>query len=177
MAKEPCALCGKPVGGIMKMTLGDGTVICSECWSLGKFGIGAKPKQFTIDTFREHLETDLKSLAAQKTKERNEEYRQAKEDAAREKQAQKNWDAMEKLGLNFDRYDDADLRYQNTRDVQQMAATLLGSKFYSAGAFLSGNPSELFRTEMTRVQVYQNMMLIRQNEEIIRLLKRMQSNE
>jgi len=78
---------------------------------------------------------------------------------------------MEQLGINLDSYSMDELRQKNNDAVEQIAATLAGSKFYSVGSMLSGKPSEVFQTEMARVQVEQNFMLIRQNEEIIRLLK------
>lgn len=162
MAKENCALCGKLVGGLNKSVLGDGSVICSECWMKSKPGIGVKPKSFTLESFQHHMETDLKVLAAKVKQERKEGIREINHAAK-----------LEKLGLNLDRYDDAELRALNTQDVDQMAATLLGSKFYSFGSLLAGSPSEVFQTEMARVQVSQKMILIRQNEEIIRLLRQL----
>ena len=171
MAKENCALCGKLVGGLYKMTLGDGNTICTECWSRGKMRIGVKPKDFTIDSFREHIETDTRVQAAKVKQERKEEIREIKASAAQEKNAQRDWNALEKLGLNFDRYDDAELRAQNMRDVQQLAATITGSRFSSIGSLLQGKAVESMMIEINRAQIDQNLILIRQNEEIIRLLR------
>lgn len=78
---------------------------------------------------------------------------------------------MEQLGIDLENYSMEELRQKNSAAVEQIAATLAGSKFYSVGSMLSGKPSEVFQTEMARVQVEQNFIMIRQNEEIIRMLK------
>lgn len=78
---------------------------------------------------------------------------------------------MDQLGMDLNSYSIDELRRRNTAAIDQIAATLSGSRFYSIGSALSGKPSEVFQTEMARVQVDQNFILIRQNEEIIRLLK------
>lgn len=78
---------------------------------------------------------------------------------------------MDQLGMDLDRYSIDELRRRNTAAVNQLAATLAGSRLYSVGSALSGRPSEVFQTEMARAQVEQNFIMIRQNEEIIRMLK------
>ena len=177
MAKEQCAICGEYVGGIYKMRLGDGNIVCTNCWNRAKTGFGSAPKQFTLDSFREHMATDPKAIAAREKRELKEERREVKEMAAQIKQDRKNQEALEKLGLDLDKYDDAELREKKNDDVQQMAATLLGSKFMSAGALLSGDPRFLTTIEMARVQIAQSNIIIRQNEEIIRLLQRLADAE
>ena len=72
--------------------------------------------------------------------------------------------AMEKFGVDFDSYTSEDIKEKNV-------ASLAGSKMYSFGSLLSGNSNETFALEMSRAQVEQNFILMRQNEEIIRLLK------
>ena len=71
--------------------------------------------------------------------------------------------AMEKFGVDFDSY--------TSDDLKEIASSLAGSKMYSFGSLLSGNSNETFALEMSRAQVEQNFILMRQNEEIIRLLK------
>ena len=71
--------------------------------------------------------------------------------------------AMEKFGVDFDSY--------TSDDIKEIASSLAGSKMYSFGSLLSGNSNETFALEMSRAQVEQNFILMRQNEEIIRLLK------
>lgn len=97
------------------------------------------------------------------------------EDKAAEKQAKqeaKDKAAMEKFGLDFDSYTEADIRCKNINSAKEIAGSLAGSKLYSFGSLLSGNANETFSLELARAQVEQNFILIRQNEEIIRLLKK-----
>lgn len=97
------------------------------------------------------------------------------EDKAAEKQAKqeaKDKAAMEKFGLDFDSYTETDLRRRNINSANEIAASLAGSKLYSFGSLLSGSANETFSLELARAQVEQNFILIRQNEEIIRLLKK-----
>lgn len=90
----------------------------------------------------------------------------------REKQEVKDKAAMEKFGLDFDSYTENDLRRRNINSAKEITASLAGSKLYSFGSLLSGSANETFSLELARAQVEQNFILIRQNEEIIRLLKK-----
>lgn len=173
MAKEQCVICGKMVGGIYKMALGDGNTICTDCWTSAKTGIGTSPKQFTLDGILDQIQNNPKAIAAREKKAQRADARLLKEEAAQVKRDRKNQDALDKLGLNLDRYSDEELREKKNDDVQQMAATLLGSKFMSFGSMLSGNADLVAQVEMDRVQIAQNNIIIRQNEEIIRLLRRL----
>ena len=97
------------------------------------------------------------------------------EDKAAEKQAKqaaKDKAAMEKFALDFDSYTENDLRRRNINSAKEITASLAGSKLYSFGSLLSGSANETFSLELARAQVEQNFILIRQNEEIIRLLKK-----
>ncbi len=97
------------------------------------------------------------------------------EDKAAEKQAKqeaKDKAAMEKFGLDFDSYTENDLRRRNVDSAKEIAGSLAGSKLYSFGSLLSGSANETFSLELARAQVEQNFILMRQNEEIIRLLKK-----
>lgn len=89
-----------------------------------------------------------------------------------EKQEAKDKAAMEKFGLDFDSYTENDLRRRNINSAKEIAGSLAGSKLYSFGSLLSGSANETFSLELARAQVEQNFILIRQNEEIIRLLKK-----
>ena len=80
--------------------------------------------------------------------------------------------AMEKFGVDFDSYTSEDIKEKNVASLKEIASSLAGSKMYSFGSLLSGNSNETFALEMSRAQVEQNFILMRQNEEIIRLLKR-----
>ena len=88
-----------------------------------------------------------------------------------EKKAAKEAAALGKFGLDFDNYSLDDIRQKNIESSKQIATSLAGSKLYSFGSLLSGNSNESFMLEMQRAQVEQNFILMRQNEEIIRLLK------
>ena len=70
--------------------------------------------------------------------------------------------AMEKFGVDFDSYTSEDIKEKNVASLKEIASSLAGSKMYSF---------ETFALEMSRAQVEQNFILMRQNEEIIRLLK------
>ena len=109
-------------------------------------------------------ETEVKSM-----------FGKSAEDKAAEKQAKqaaKDKAAMEKFGLDFDSYTENDLRRRNINSAKEIAGSLAGSKLYSFGSLLSGSANETFSLELARAQVEQNFILIRQNEEIIRLLKK-----
>ena len=87
------------------------------------------------------------------------------------KQAAKDKAALEKFGLDFENYSLEEIRNRNISSSKEIASSLAGSKLYSFGSLLSGNSNETFALELARAQVEQNFILMRQNEEIIRLLK------
>lgn len=89
----------------------------------------------------------------------------------RRSRKQKDKAAMEKFGVDFDSYTSDDIKEKNVASLKEIASSLAGSKMYSFGSLLSGNSNETFALEMSRAQVEQNFILMRQNEEIIRLLK------
>lgn len=87
------------------------------------------------------------------------------------KQENKDKAAMERFGLDFDNYTSEDIKQRNIASSKEIATSLAGSKLYSFGSLLSGNSNETFALELARAQVEQNFILMRQNEEILRLLK------
>ena len=96
------------------------------------------------------------------------------DDKIAKKQAEqeaKDKEAKEKFGVDFDSYTSDDIKEKNVASLKEIASSLAGSKMYSFGSLLSGNSNETFALEMSRAQVEQNFILMRQNEEIIRLLK------
>ena len=159
MAKENCALCGKMVGALYRIRLGDGNIICADCRQLTKLPMTTKYADLSIDDIREHMATNSKSIAAQ------------------EKKVYKEQVALDKFGLNFSQYSIDDIRDRNAEAAVELSASLAGSKLFSFGSLLSGNPSQTFLMEMERAQVHQNNILIRQNEEIIRLLRQIADAE
>lgn len=153
MAKDNCAICGKQVGFSNKQKLADGNVICQDCFKLAGYGITTNAGKLTLDDVQNNLANDPKSLARQ------------------EKQDAKDHSALEKFGVDLDSYSDEELRNRNAQSARDISTALAGSKLYSFGSLLSDNANETFLMEMARAQVEQNFILIRQNEEIIRLLK------
>ena len=66
------------------------------------------------------------------------------EDKAAEKQAKqeaKDRAAMEKFGLDFDSYTEADIRRKNINSAKEIAGSLAGSKMYSFGSLFTGSRS------------------------------------
>ena len=73
-------------------------------------------------------ETEVKSM-----------FGKSAEDKAAEKQAKqeaKDKAAMEKFGLDFDSYTEADIRRKNINSAKEIAGSLAGSKLYSFGSLL-----------------------------------------
>ena len=82
--------------------------------------------------------------------------------------------ALEQFGIDFNSYDDNELQFRNTKDCRNIGSSLLSSKLYSFGSMLPTDDSDSgFLMEMTRTQVHQNFILMRQNEQIIRLLQKL----
>ncbi len=81
--------------------------------------------------------------------------------------------AAQKFGLEFDKYSEDDLKRLNAASCLRISADLAGTNLYSFGSLLSGNSDQAFLMEMSRTQVDQNFILMRQNEQIIRLLKKL----
>ena len=90
-----------------------------------------------------------------------------------EKELAKQQAALEKLGLNFAAYDINTIDKLNGDSAREISSSLAGSKLYSFGSLLSDNSDEAFALEMARAQVEENLILIRQNEIIIRLLSKL----
>jgi hypothetical protein len=90
-----------------------------------------------------------------------------------EKELAKQKAALEKLGLNLAAYDIDMIKKLNANSAREISSSLAGSKLYSFGSLLSGNSNETFALEMARAQVEENLILIRQNEIIIRLLSKL----
>ena len=94
------------------------------------------------------------------------EKRAAKEAAAlaRKEQAAKN------LGLDFEGCTIEELRAKNLDSIKNVADLTAGSSLYTLGSLMSGNSDAAHAMIAARTQIDQNFILIRQNEEIIRLL-------
>jgi len=153
MAKEQCALCGKLVGAMYRVRLGDDNIICADCRQLTKMPITTNFNKLTLEDIQQHMATNAKAIAAQDKKEYKEKV------------------ALDKFGLDFDRYSTEEMRSRNGQAAQELSASLAGSKLYSFGSLIGGSAGQTFLMEMARAQVTQNNIIMRQNEEIIRLLQ------
>ena len=86
-------------------------------------------------------------------------------------QQRKEQKLLEKYGLDLDNYNDVDIRNRNNESIRDINAQLAGSGLYSFGNLLpGGNADASFIINLLKSQVQQNWILIRQNEQIIRLL-------
>lgn len=77
----------------------------------------------------------------------------------------------EKLGIDLENSTVEELRSRNTKSVDEITSSIAGSNLYSLGHLLQGKGDMPVLIGMARAQIEQNFILIRQNEEIIRLLK------
>lgn len=79
-------------------------------------------------------------------------------------------------GLAFDEMSDEDLYHSNCEDIRDMDAKMAGSGLYSLGSLLSGNGDAAFMIDLMKAQIRQQWVIVRQNEQIIRLLKGLADN-
>ena len=79
-------------------------------------------------------------------------------------------------GLAFDEMSDEDLSHSNCEDIRDMDAKMAGSGLYSLGSLLSGNGDAAFMIDLMKAQIRQQWVIVRQNEQIIRLLKGLADN-
>lgn len=82
-----------------------------------------------------------------------------------------------KSGMNLNIYakNNDDLQEANMLDVNKIQANMAGVGLYSSDSLLSGKPIELTKINLLQVIIYQNNILIRQNEEISRALGKIYS--
>ena len=80
---------------------------------------------------------------------------------------------LRKHGLAFDEMSEEDLLRSNYEDIQDMDVNLSGSGLYSLGSLLTGNGDTAFMIDLMKAQIRQQWVIVRQNEQIIRLLKEM----
>lgn len=84
---------------------------------------------------------------------------------------------LRKHGLDFDGMSDDELLASNAEDIRDMDAKLFGSGLYSLGNLLSGNADVSFLINLTKAQIRQQWVLARQNELIIRELRKLNEKE
>jgi hypothetical protein len=104
---------------------------------------------------------------------RAEQKRMAAEERARtdgEKDAQKATAALEKFGLNLDAYDMDTIRQKNLLNIRSIMGSLFGTGFYRAMTF--GSNADKATVGYLGAMIEQNWIIIRQQEQIIRLLEK-----
>ncbi|WP_072370932.1 hypothetical protein [Thermophilibacter mediterraneus] len=79
--------------------------------------------------------------------------------------------SLRKHGLAFEDMSDVDLSRSNVRDIRDMDSKMAGSGLYSLGSLLSGNADTSFMIDLMKAQIRQQWVIVRQNEQIIRLLR------
>lgn len=78
---------------------------------------------------------------------------------------------LDEYGLDFDAYTDEQLREFNSRNIHSTVSDLGDSKSYGTASGLAGHGDIMFILALQRAQIDQNWVLMRQNEQIIRLLE------
>lgn len=83
---------------------------------------------------------------------------------------------IEKLGLDFQSYDEQQIANENNKNVKQIATDLANAKLATVGAVFGGGNNNFYAIAgYLRAIVSQNWVLIRQNELLLRTLKKHQS--
>lgn len=80
---------------------------------------------------------------------------------------------IDKYGLDFQSYDEQKISSENDKNIKQIATDLNNAKLMGLGAALSGGNGNLISIAgLLKAMVGQNWILIRQNELLIRRLKK-----
>lgn len=115
---------------------------------------------------------DPNSQASKNERKRQIAEREAEINAAYELQKQK--ETLKKSGLDLDSYSDEELQALLVKDIADINLGLMGTKLYQLGSILTvGNSDTGMIMAMLRAQIEQNWVVIRQNELIIRELKKL----
>lgn len=77
---------------------------------------------------------------------------------------------LRKHGLDLDSMSDFDIKTANANDIRDMDLSTLGTGLYSFGSLLSGNSDTSMIIDLLKAQIRQQWIIVRQNEQIIRLL-------
>ena len=78
-------------------------------------------------------------------------------------------------GLDFESYTEEDLRKRNAEQVEKLISSTYVDDTFNLGIDLAGaSTRDLYH--VGRIQIQQNFMVIRQNEQIIRELKKLNKN-
>lgn len=84
---------------------------------------------------------------------------------------------LRKHGLNIDDMTDDDIRSANAADIYDMDMSTLGTGLYSFGQMLSGDSDTAMIMGLLKAQIRQQWIIVRQNEQIIRLLREANGKE
>lgn len=88
-------------------------------------------------------------------------------------QEEKDREVLRALGLDLDECSDEDIVMHNASDIRAVSSKLAGAGLEEFGSFLQGNSDTARQLGLTRALIRQNWIIIRQNEQIIRELKRL----
>ena len=77
---------------------------------------------------------------------------------------------LRKHGLDLENMSYMDIRSANAADIRDMDLSTAGSGMYSLGQLLMGNSDISMIIDLMKAQIRQQWIIVRQNEQIIRLL-------
>ena len=77
---------------------------------------------------------------------------------------------LRKHGLDLDHMSYRDIKSANANDIRDMDLSTAGSGMYSLGQLLMGNSDISMIIDLMKAQIRQQWIIVRQNEQIIRLL-------
>lgn len=94
-----------------------------------------------------------------------------------EEQAAKERALLQQYGLDFENYDDDDLRSVMSWGIKNVNTRMAGTGLYEFGSLLpGGNSDAAMQMTLLKAQIEQGWILVRQNEQIIRLLREIKEN-
>ncbi len=131
------------------------------------------------DRFKERMaEANLKAEAKKQARDEERPQEEAAHALAQSnKKAAQDHAALEKYGLNLDEYDQKTIKQKNIDNIRRLAQDLLGNNFIKFGMALSfGKVEEQAKITYLSALVEQNWILIRQQEQVIKLLERLTNN-
>lgn len=84
---------------------------------------------------------------------------------------------LNKYGLDFDSYSDEDLQRILMNDIAEVTGSLRGTGLYAIGDILTlGSGDTGMIMTLLQAQISQNWILVRQNEQILRELRKLNGN-
>ena len=92
-------------------------------------------------------------------------------------QEEKDRQTLHILGLDLDECSEADIIFHNASDIRSVNAKLAGSGLEEFGSLLQGKTDTSKIIGLMRALITQNWIAIRQNEQIIRELKKLNEKD